>query len=388
MSIESPCPLVEQRHDRIAPIAAMAARAVNRNTLLDLSRTIYNSSAGDGEGSGSVESGGTPGRGLRPAVVGAALVLLLGACSGSDADTSVLPSSSSQTSTSSATIATTPSAGRPTTTEGPPVSEDALAAWVKLMEVAGQDASDPMVGDLATPDVAGQLRGIFPAEQQRQVVSFASAEAVGDGIAIQDCLILDSPLSTSNAVWFSGHATPDGSNGWVIDHVTVESLVGCVPSELAGPVIKGYLDHFAARNEFLRDPDPGSPRLSGTTTGRQFDLYVELTADWANEGLSYRDSPEMHPEIVQVVSMTHLVILDCQLADPDAGIYVVSTGERTDLIRPIADGERDALQTDMVLVDEVWKVENVGAERNIPCEIAPTSVGLPMVPVDKELGGS
>ena len=257
-----------------------------------------------------------------------------------------------------------------------------MTAWVQLMTAAGRDASDPEVQDLTTPDVAEQLGSVFLGDTPREATSFAHAEPVDDGYEIQDCLVLDSPLSTSNAVWFSGRARPEVTGDWIIDRVTVESLVGCVPEELATPVIDGYRDHFAARNEFLGDPDPDSPRLTATTTGRQLELYAGLASDWAQEGLTYRDNPEMHPEIVEVVSPTHVIILDCQLTDPERGVYVASTGERTDLIPPISEGRRDALQTDMILVDGAWKAENVGAERDIPCDFAPTPVGLPVIPLD------
>lgn len=373
-----------RRGHRSASTTIVDAGVTKRNKLLASGRITYNSGARD-TGGGHLRIGRAS-VSRRWLSAGVTIALLLAGCSGSDTDTSVEPPPASETSTSSTTASSSSTTERSPTTENPS-DEGALATWTELMAAAGADGSDPVIQELATPEVADQLSNVFLGDRPRQVTSFASAEPDADGFEIQDCLILDSPISTSNAVWFSGHAIPDDSGGWIIDRVTAESLLGCVPVDLAGPALEGYLDHFAARNEFLGDPDPDSPRLSGTTTGRQLELYRGLAADWEEEGLSYRDNPEMHPEFVEVVSPTHLIILDCQLADPEAGVYVASTGERTELIRPIAEGERDALQTDMILVDGVWKAENVGAERDIPCEFAPTPVGLPVIPLDGETEG-
>ena len=92
-----------------------------------------------------------------------------------------------------------------------------------------------------------------------------------------------------------------------------------------------------------------------------------------------RGRPETYPEVVQIASATELTLLDCQVQDPGRGVFDAATGERTDDIAPVAEGQRDAVSAVMVLEDGVWKVSEVQGQANVRCDTAPTVQGLPAV---------
>lgn len=326
-----------------------------------------------------------------------ALALLATACSGSsDGPTPVtLPEGFETTSTTTEaasdapTSSTTPTTSTTTTTVATSVDLGAVEAlWAQVITTAAANpTSTTQLDGIASADVADQLVELLPDDASRVVQSYAVATDAGDGTAtIEDCAIFDRPISTSVAIWFSATASLDDAGTWTITSFGVNSLDGCVPAELAVPVLAGYLDHFAARSDFLDPPDLTSPRLVETTTGRQLELFESLIDQLSGDGQRAVDSPtEQHPEFVVVNSSTSIEVLDCQLTNPEQGVYDIATGERTGLIPPIADGQRDALQTIMVLEDGIWKVEDVQAQRGIECEHAPTSAGIPVVPaIDEE----
>lgn len=384
MSIESPCPQAEQRDDCDASAAVVAVGVTKRNKLLDSGRTTNNSGAGD-EGGGRVQTEGVGGH-RWVLSISAVMILLLAACSGSNTESSE-PSSTGSTTSSTAAAPTTPTtADETTSTTAKLAGDDAIEAWVQLMEaaagrVADEESALPVIESVATPEVADQLVDIFVGERPRQITSYVVADLLeDDSVTVEDCLILDDPISTSNSIWLSGHLVPSGSGEWTVDEVTVESLVGCVPNELAQNALDGYENHFQSRADYFDPPNPDSPSLEETTTGRQLELFGGLLADFTRDGHALRSNPELHPEFAAVHSSSEITVIDCQLTDPGRGVYEVETGARTTLIPPIAEGQRDGLQTIMILEDGVWKVEDVQAQRDLECDFAPTELGIPVVP--------
>ena len=301
------------------------------------------------------------------------------ACSGPDNSVELPAVSESTTSTTGGVTITS----RLSTTEATLAvdAESAVEVWETLLATAAQGVEAERLEPFAVGDVVERLTAIFSG-QLRGVTSYAVAVTNSDGsVSIDDCMILTSPISTSRSVWFSGVVKPVG-DGWVVESAVPESLVGCVPAELATEIIDGYLAHFNARSVFSDPPNADAPELRATTTGPQLELYLRLLPDLAQDGMRLVDDPAvMHPEIINVLDSDRVVIGDCQIANQDRGVYDVDTGERTDLIPPIAEGQLDAIETTMVLEDGVWKVDTVAGSRGLACDFAPTRHGLPIIPL-------
>lgn len=325
-----------------------------------------------------------------------AAVVVASACSSSpDGPQPVtLPEGAETTSTateaaSDTTTSSTTSTTSTTITEAPAAADVAAveALWAQVISTAAANPTNTAQLDgITSTGVAEQLEALIPDDGSRVVESYAAVTDAGDGTAsIEDCAIFDRPISTSVAIWFSATASVDDAGTWSITSFGVNSLDGCVPAELAGPVLAGYLDHWSARDDFLDPPNPDSPRLTETTTGRQLETWMEVSTMLRDDGQRFVSVPaEQYPEFVAVNSSTNIEVLDCQLTNPEQGVYDIASGDRTDLVPPVTDGQRDALQTIMVLEDGIWKVENNGAERGIECQHAPTSAGIPVVPAIEE----
>jgi len=232
---------------------------------------------------------------------------------------------------------------------------------------------------LASGDVADRVLASFPGTVERTVTSFPVVEVQDDrSVVINDCFIVTPPVTSSATLWYSGRVALFGG-AWVVSELIPESLIGCVPAELGIPAIQGYENYWDARLEFWDPADPQSPLVAETTTGDQRALIRGLLEDHQARRLVLRGRPETHPEIIEVRSPTELVILDCQLQDPERGLFVAATGERLPNIAPIREDQRDIVSAVMQLEDGRWRVADVQGQVDAACEYAPTERGLPQV---------
>jgi len=254
------------------------------------------------------------------------------------------------------------------------VVSDPAAAREQITAVATDEVFE-LLDTLFNPDVAGD--GAVEASP-RVFSNHPVIVDTGDGsVAINDCINV-TPLETAPFAWYSGAARFDG-DAWRIEQVSPEVLSGCVPAVLADEAIAAYEAHWDARTVFWDPADPQHPLVEETTTGTQLELIRGLLVDHQERGLILRGRAETHPEVVQIASATELTILDCMAQDPDRGVYDAATGERTEDIAPIGDGQRDLRSTVMVLEHGAWKVSDIQGQANVTCDTAPTVQGLPAV---------
>ena len=319
-----------------------------------------------------------------------AALLVLAACSGGNGDSVTSPTAeptleSTTTTPTSTTVAPTTeptTTATPTTEPAQPAEDEFRAVWEEAWRIAADpDSTEADFADVASPDVAARLDAVVTGDAERTFTHYASVSEPGaDGfVEIHDCLLSQPPFAGGAATWFSGRAGPDADGTIRIVALTPESLTGCVPAETAEAAIADYERYWDAVPEYWVPADPTSPLLAETMTGEHLELIAGLVADDAANGRELRGRPETHPEIFEFRSPTELVITDCQLTDPERGVYVTATGERTDLIAPIVDGQRDARSAVMVLEDGTWKVSDRQGQVNFDCDFAPTPLGVPIV---------
>ena len=319
---------------------------------------------------------------LRLAVMVTCVVVVAAACSGNDDATPVTLSPSTTTPTPTTAAPTTAATSAPTTEPtpaGPPL-EDAASVWTEVVTAvasSGEDPAGPSAAAGATAAVVEQLELVF-GEGKRIVTSFPTVEEQDDEtVLIDDCMFVGPSLAAAPTAWFSGIATAtDGA--WTITAVNVESLEGCVPTSIADAALADYDAYHDARASWLDPPDAAAAELAATATGDFLALNQDLATRLAGDGQVLRGRATTHPEFFRINSPTEVVVLDCTETDPERGVYDADTGERTDVIAPIADGQRDLLETTMILEDDTWKVADVQANRNTTCETAPTVQGLPV----------
>lgn len=224
-----------------------------------------------------------------------------------------------------------------------------------MRSVATEDVFERIVGTFH-PDVETTEEGI--SNSPRTFTSNAVVTQQVDGsVRIDDCLFVH-PLITAPSVWYSGIVrVADGQ--WRVEQLTPEFLQGCTPMAMQEAVLAGYEAYWDARLEFWDPPDPEHPLVDSTTTGSFNGFLTELLADDLAKGQALRGRSMNFPEIIEVNSEFQVVIFDCQLQDPERGLFDIETGERLDGIAPIVAGQKDVVRVTMRLVDGVWKVEDV-----------------------------
>ncbi len=126
----------------------------------------------------------------------------------------------------------------------------------------------------------------------------------------------------------------------------------------------------------MNPPDPQAAELVETTTGGQLELFRGVIERFQAEGYVGRGRPLTFPEFSQIRSLEELVIIDCQETSPDLGVYVASSGERTDLIPVVVEGQLDLRETTMLLEEGRWKVSDVQAATDVQCRTPPTPTTL------------
>jgi len=312
---------------------------------------------------------------LRTITVTAGLLIGIASACGTPDDNRVPPPPEPAAET---TTTATPTTSTETTTTTAPEPEldlgDAATVWTDVLTNA---ASGDEISN-ASGEVVERLGVLFD-RQTRELTSTPSVEVTGDStVQIDDCVVLSTPLSAAPSVWFRGTATHD-NNTWTVDDVTVQQLNGCVPASVAAEVVAAYEAHWDAQVEFWNPPDPDHPLIAETTTGAYRELMEDLARRFQADGQVLKGRAETNPEVWQYGPTDFVVLIDCFPTNPELGVYDAGTGERTDLIPPIAPGQIDLLQSTLLFEDGVWRVSDVQENRGTTCEPAPSSKGLPVV---------
>ena len=305
--------------------------------------------------------------------------------------------SESSSSTTEATTTTAPSTTAATTTTAPPSGAEAATAawngywtaWAQL-RAAPALAPDPLLpyatAEQAGSDVqalqldrsAGQPPTVTAVEPHPIVVSDD-----GTTVVLEDCLLVSPPIvQDAGAEFQSGqHVRADvtgTADGW---RVARRELVDtrCVPAPVATAAIDGWRRYWDARNTFWNPADPASPLVGEVMVDPHLASIVGLLAQDQAAGLSYRDRPELHPEVVGAAP-GQVWIRDCVLADAAAGVFDATGARRDDIFAPIPAGQKNIAQATIQATPTGWKVADFDNVGNVACEFAPTSSGLPLVP--------
>ena len=320
----------------------------------------------------------------------AGLALFAVSCSSSD-DQVEQPTSSTVT----ASPTTEPTVDPPSTEAAPsdPSLESAQATWLALWDGAELVVTDPdgalaAINAVAAEDVFERLDGTFNPDVDatedgvtNSARTFSNnpvlVEQPDGSLRVDDCVFVQ-PLVTAPSVWYSGVLrVVDGA--WQVQELTPEFLQGCTPAAMTDAVFEGYEAYWDARLTFWDPPDPAHPLLDTTTTGSFNEFLTTLLADDLAKGQALRGRSTNFPEIIEVNSEFQVVIFDCQLQDPERGLFDIETGDRLPGVDPVAEGQKDVVRVTMRLVDGVWKVADVQGQENRTCEHAPTTQALPNI---------
>ena len=315
-------------------------------------------------------------------VVCMALALVASACSGSG-DVVDLEEAAPAEETSSTTEATTTTSTTTTTEPAAPSTDPAdavIETWTTLLDAARTGAPDAdqlaTIEALAGPATVEQLLApLFPEASGREIEFFPALTEQGDGTwAIDDCLVMSPGISVGISNWLVGAAEPadDSPTGWRISGIQVINLDPCVPRSIADAAIAGYEAYNDAQAVFYDPPDPENPLVEETTTGSHQLFVLDLIDDLASNGQVLRGRAATVPEFSAIDSLEEVVIIDCQEVDLDFGVYVEATGERTDRITAIDDGELDLVEATMQLEGGTWKVSDYTVEGDVACRTPPT----------------
>lgn len=314
-------------------------------------------------------------------VVAAIAVLAIPACS--DADPSTSPPTSRGDSSTSA-----PESATSTTEESNPSTRIAEAwtdAWVSAARAtaapsdlvgAEEAAAERIVTALHPERVDGTTVDVERSVTSEPEVSQSSEDV--DVFVIDDCLLISPPSAVGEANYYRGTATVDAKGAVTIVSVEPVALTGCVSESIATDVLDAYEDYWEAVTEFSNPPAPGSQRLAEVATGDQRDILVRNLTDFKARGLYFVDDPGRHPEIMEWRNASTVVVLDCQEADTDYGLFDAA-GNRQPETPPVAEGEVDLREFTMVLEDGRWKVSDRQGSSDTDCSFAPTEFGVPVV---------
>jgi hypothetical protein len=306
------------------------------------------------------------------------LALLVAACSGNDGGEIAEPTSSTATSSTGSSTTTS------TTTAPPSEAELAVEAWDAAWALAtteGSQAEQLVDAGVATPDAAAQFVAIASLNDtdpaRREILRHPTTTEVDGGLAVNDCLFFSPPLTTASASFYQGSVEIARGEA-VVTGLKAISPTGCVPREINDQVLEHYVEYWKGLDEVSENlKSLNEDRISELTTGEHRDNVLAAARRFAESGDELRDDPTLHPEVMEWRGPTTVVILDCQEADPEFGLY--ADGRRlTDLPAPVP-GQLDLREVTMVLEGGRWKVADRQGSANTSCEFAPTAFGVPVV---------
>jgi len=301
------------------------------------------------------------------------------------------PPSSSTSTVPSTTVADPSSTTSTTATTSPSSAQQAIDAWSSYWdawaEVRASDnldaaplravASDVVVDGALVLFERQRSSGLGPVETD-VVLHPSVTEATEDRASIEDCVLLSPSFTDAVGVWYQAELAR-AEEGWVVESVRIPSAGGCVPQEMADAAIAGYEAFYDGWAEFWDPPNPDSPLIDEVLAEPQRSLIVGLLIDHQARGVALRGRPVLHPEVIEVRSLTELVILSCSEPDPTYGVYDLDSGEWLPDEPPVREGQRDLESAVMVFEGGRWKVSDLQGQVDFACEFAPTDRGLPSI---------
>ena len=313
-------------------------------------------------------------------VLFAAASLSAAACNPApDVDTSPVAPETSSTSAPTSSTSTSPTS---TTTDPKSPDDEVVTAWNAYWEgwvtVRASENFDPApLEQLAEPDIVEAAVSLFerlgPAATEL-VTHPRVIDIELDRASLEDCVVMAPSWAEVAGIWYRAELTRRGES-WVVADLQA-SISGCVPAEAADAAIAGYEAYYDAESEFWEPADPNHPLLDQVLAEPQRSFIIGLLEEDAARGAVQRGQPTNHPEVIQVLSPTVLLIESCQEPALDFGLYDVATGERLPDEPPVREGQRDLESAVMVFEDGQWKVSELRGLIDSTCEFAPTNRGL------------
>lgn len=345
---------------------------------------------------GMMDRGESSGLSWGQVAAGIMALLVVASCDSGTASTTS-PGPTTTTATEPTTTAVTKSTTTTTTTTASPttttveVTDEVSRAWDAFWEAwttvrASEDLDPTPLEEVADPEVVEGALALF--ERQREsgsgpvdtdVSTHPSVTTAGSGEAlVEDCVLLSPSFTEAVGVWYEADLR-ESDSGWVVSHLGIRSTTGCVPKEMATEAIAGYEAYYEAVGEFWDPPDPDHPLISEVLVEPRLGNVMALVESHRSQGVAFRTGPATHPEVIEIRSLTELVILDCYMPGPEDGLYDLQTGDRLPDPPPPADGQRNLRSAVMVFEDGKWKASDFQGQVDFACEFAPTERGLPSV---------
>jgi hypothetical protein len=339
--------------------------------------------------SATIEAGSSPraphgssgGRRPRLSLAGpiAITVLMSVACNGGG-EASPGQSSTSVAQASATTSPLTPATASSTTS----FSADGAAAgdsWRTLWNAATrQPGTEEAARRVAEPAMVDRLLALT---REPRAITSSPTVGVREGrsISITDCVFVAPSLSASATIGFVGSVAKQDDGTWRVVDIAPRNgqLQPCAPHATNDAALAAYEDYWIKRTEYFDPPAPDSPLIAQTTSEPQRSFNRDLIAGYRARGAALRGRPQTHPEIIEVRSPAEVVILDCQLQDPNRGLYDMQSGARLPDIAPMKEGQRDLRSTVMKFEDGRWKASDVQGNTEATCDYAPTTKGLPLL---------
>jgi hypothetical protein len=261
------------------------------------------------------------------------------------------------------------------------------AFWDAWATVRASDDLDPgPLESVASRDVVDGVIALF--ERQRStgggvvqtdfVLHPEVTQSEADRVTLEDCVLLAPSFTETTGVWYQAELVR-ADTGWVVDTLRIVTTSGCVPAEVAAEAIAGYSAYYQAEAQFWDPPDPEHPMIEQVLAEPQKSFIVGLLEQHAERGVALRGQPTIHAEVIEVRSLTELVILSCLEPDPQYGLYDLDTGARLPDEPPPEPGQRDLESAVMVFDGGRWKVSDLQGQVDFACDFAPTDRGLPSV---------
>jgi hypothetical protein len=271
----------------------------------------------------------------------------------------------------------------PPATFAPKPEDEAIEAWKTALGVTTKDpAAVAAARAVADPGALNDVEKYFDTPTTLTSNARAVVGAAGT-VEVQDCVFMDPRGNREGAaVGFRATARKDPDK-WKIARSQLFGRdtgdgyrIACIPRQMSEAVLRGYNAYWEAAPKLWSDGNPDNPLLAQVAIGTTRDNTRAKLEDYRRRNAVVRNNPVTHPEIVQVVSPTEVVIRDCQDPDPNYGLFDRSTGARLPDAEPTPLGERDLAEVHMQLEGGAWKFAKFSYGSGSQCQIAPTDRGV------------
>lgn len=313
--------------------------------------------------------------------VGLAAILALGGCSD---DPTSEPLADPEPAADTAPAETDASSAEDATSDEDRIVETWIAfhrAWTEQLEADEADpaafeglAEDPAHWAGLIDELAADDRFVTLEVEHWTTVDVDGAEAsIGDCIIAHEHLAPQDPDDAEHRpTWWTATAVLDGDD-WLIRSRNEDRSGPCVAEELNDQLLAAYEEYRRVKDDAWDPPDPDHPELDQVATGGHLEFLREILAEDAEAGMTFREPAPTDDAVVFDLAIGFAVVSDCTEQVAEFGVYDLETGERLDdEIAPVEDGQVDLQSVNLVLEDDIWKVEEQGVLLDSNCNVGGT----------------